>query len=136
MSRQTIYRNARPDSGYAEISNKLLQCKGLSLDARGFQAYFFSQKFDWRFNMAHARRELDIGESKAERLVRELIEHGFIRKSAVSRSNGTLGPLVYEFTDVPFTFEPNEGDGHSVETTPPYKELRGGGSKEKSWATS
>src|SRR5258706_7917083 len=108
MSRQTIFRNARPESGYTELSNQLLHFQGLSLEARGFQAYFLSQKLDWRFNMKHAREKLDIGETKAVRIMKELKAAGFIRMIQERNADGTMGAVVYEFTDVPHVFNGSE----------------------------
>jgi hypothetical protein len=116
-TRQTICRNASPKNPYTPICNVCLQDYSLSLDAHGFLVRFLSMPSDWSASLDWAKKEFHLGEQKAERIIKELIARGYARKSErLRRPDGTWGPVLYEFTDVPFTFETPMEPSHSVKT--------------------
>ena len=111
-----ICRNASPDKPFTLICNSALKDYSLSLDAVGFLVRFLSMPRDWSASLAWARKTFRIGEQKAERIIAELIERGYVRRAERERrTNGTLGPVLYEFTDLPFVFADNS---HAVKTAP------------------
>ena len=105
---QTIFRNARADTGYTIISTLLLNDDELSADALALAVAIISKPITWEFNLAWARKRFDWGETKSERTARELIARGFARKHRHREPDGTLGPMVYEFTDVPHKFSKSD----------------------------
>ena len=104
MAHQTIFRNARADTGYTIISTLLLNDDDLSAEALALAVSIISKPLTWEFNLAWARKRFGWGETKSERIARELIARGFARKHRHRGDDGTLGPVVYEFTDVPNKF--------------------------------
>lgn len=104
MKHQTIFRNARRETGYTQISTILLNDKELSAEALALAVTIISKPIDWIFNLSWARSRFGWGETKSERIARELIARGFARKRRHREEDGTLGPMVYEFTDVPNEF--------------------------------
>jgi hypothetical protein len=114
MSKQkTIFRNARPETGFTPLSNKLLNHETLSCEAMALQAVILAKVETWLFNLAWARKRFGWGETKSQNVIRELIEEGFVRKLPQQRiARGEWGAVIYEFTDVPHTF-----DDRAVEIT-------------------
>lgn len=121
--RQTIFRNARPETGFTTLSNQLLNHGTLSSEALALAAAILAKVETWKFNLAWARKRFDWGETKSEKIMRELIAEGFVRKLPQQRlANGEWTPVIYEFTDVPHTFDNGAAeftercDGETVST--------------------
>ena len=111
---QTICRNASPKRPFTQVCNDCLQNYSVSLEAHGFLVRFLAQPINWDASLDWARKRFDIGEQKAERIIKELIKHGYSRKRERERRvDGTWGPVLYEFTDVPFAFA-DADDTHAL----------------------
>ena len=112
---QTIFRNASPRRSYTQICNEMLQNYELSLDATGFLVRILSLPPQWDFCKAWAQDKFGIGEQKLERILKETARLGYSRFTRGRLEDGTLGRVVYSFTDVPGVFE---DDDHTVKTAP------------------
>lgn len=128
---QTIFRNASPNAGgYTTISNKLLQCKGLAPEVRGFVATLLSQPDDWVFHASWAETEFGIGETKLKRIIRESKKAGFMKAEKLKNGTGKFsGCTIYYFTDVPGVFC-QVADTVSGETAPADATVSG---KNRKW---
>lgn len=115
---QTIFRNARPETGYTQISSLLLNEPDLSAEALALAVAVISKPLDWNFGLAWARQRFGWGETKSEHVVRELISRGFVRKRPRRGGDGTWKGVVYEFTDVPFAFRAADIAGAPIKKTP------------------
>ena len=67
------------DSGYAQISNALLNDK-LSIEAIGLVCYLLSRPHDWRVVPNQLRTRFGLGRDKLQRIMRELVVAGYARK--------------------------------------------------------
>ena len=87
------------DKGYAVISNKPLQNKELSWEARGLLAYLLSKPDDWMVRNYDLYKQSPAGRTKVDRILRELKEHGhLVRKTIKNKETGNLEwvSTVYE----------------------------------------
>ena len=105
MRARTIYRLANGQTPHTTLANSMHQDKRLSIEARGLLGSILSRPIDWRFNLTWLMREHNIGREKARRLLRECECHGYCHRQRARSERGTLGPMVYVFTDDPEAFK-------------------------------
>lgn len=98
---KTIFRRR---SRYTSISNTPLRHRSLTLDAVGFLACIMSLPEDWSFNRSWARKRFDIGKDKLERIIKELVAAGYVRREQERDAVGRMAGAVYVFTDEPGDF--------------------------------
>ena len=82
-----------------QLGNLMLRDEQISIEARGSLAFILSFPTDWRFDMARFMRGTQSGRDRAYRILRELEEHGYCRRSQIRNDDGTIGTIEYLFTD-------------------------------------
>lgn len=85
------------DTGFTQVSNKILTEPTLSLKAKGIYAYLFSKPDGWQFYTKVIKKELKEGYKAFHSGVKELIDRGYIKKTQ-KNEKGKFGGNVYEFT--------------------------------------
>jgi hypothetical protein len=68
---------------FTTIPNELVTDEELSFEALGLLAYLFSRPDDWHVSVEQIKERGGIGRDKAQGLVRELIDLGYVKPSEV-----------------------------------------------------
>ena len=118
------------------IPNTLSQDESLTWGARGLLGYMLSLPPDWRLNEKHLVSVSPGSRDHLRKLVRELEEHGYMRRTQVRGKGGHMGFSLWEvwetkqppsdrpvspLTDFPLTVDPSTVDP-STENPSTYKE--------------
>lgn len=103
---QTIYRVACRHKPYAQLGNAMIRDNRLSFEARGVLAYILSYPPNWRFSQEWLCEKAKLGKHRSYRIINELRAFGYCQRAQQRRSDGTLGPYEYVFTDEPEALEP------------------------------
>jgi hypothetical protein len=124
---RTIFRNACPTVPYTQICNETLRSTEMSLEAKGLHVSVLALPPYWEFSKRWAMKHYKIGETKVERILRELIKLRLCEKIQDRSNKGMFGDVLYRFTDIPGVFAENN---RAVEITPaddedPYSPRRG-----------
>lgn len=88
-------------SNYTALPNVVLTDERISIDARWCLAYLLSKPHDWQVQTANIQKVGGIGKDKARKLITELINAGWIVRSAVRSDDGTFGGYEYVVSDSP-----------------------------------
>jgi hypothetical protein len=102
----TICRVASRHKPYSQIGNAMLRDKRLSIDARGTLCFILSHPADWKFSVEWLAREIGVGRQKAQRIVRDLVAHGYCKRGQKRDGRGRMSVIEYEFTDEKDTSAP------------------------------
>jgi hypothetical protein len=103
---QTIYRVACRHKPYAQLGNAMIRDNRLSFEARGVLAYILSYPDDWRFSREWLCKRAKLARNRSYKLIAQLIEHGYCQRRQGRKSDGTMEPYEYVFTDEPGSIEP------------------------------
>lgn len=86
----TVIRRVRKENQFAQISNDLINNKGLSYKALGILTYILAKPDDWQVYMSDLERETD-GEKSVRNGLNELIEKKFVQRYRVfNKKNGKV----------------------------------------------
>ncbi|MEV5578714.1 hypothetical protein AB0L39_09155 [Streptomyces parvus] len=85
-----VHINIRLTDGYTIISNRLSQHRGLSLLAIGLGAYIQSLPDGWRIGVKALAARFPESEVRIAAALRELEQHGFLRRTRVRVGGGKL----------------------------------------------
>lgn len=95
----TVKSTARPN-GFAIISRDVLQNSTLSIEARGLMAYLLSHHESWELRVTQVCTEFSMGKDRARKIIRELMDQGYIEEKKLVESNGQFSKssryTVYE----------------------------------------
>ena len=116
-------------ANFTNVPNALLRDERLSADALGLLVFLLHHPRDWIVRQAHLAARFDMGREKVQRLMRELIDLGYVRRS-LNRNPGTQQFERYEyqvFDTVQGTGEPANGNEPQPENqaTAPICENKG-----------
>lgn len=92
------------EKGYTQVSNALLNDKGLSLKAKGLYAFMDSKPDGWNFTIRSLAAQLKEGSEAVQSAINELKDAGYLRYHKQSDGHG-----VYELIDDPNQEKPNQG---------------------------
>lgn len=103
-----IRRAPNSSDNFTIVSRKLLQCKYLSFELKGFLVYLLSLPKDWAVSSKNIQNEFGIGRDQVRRLLRQLRElgHAHFIEDATDTSN--LKRMCWVITEVPCDLEKNE----------------------------
>jgi biotin operon repressor len=104
MTEQRIFRG-RHKSNFSAFSNGIWEDDGLSIEAKGTLGYLLSRPPNWHVRIAQVGRKLDIGRDKLRRIIRELIEAGYVERVQV-RKGKVFGAMRYFVRDQPASVAP------------------------------
>lgn len=99
---RTIYRVARREVPFAQIANGMLRDKTLSIEARGTLALIMSYPPDWEVRCQWLTEATGCGRDKTRGIINELIGRGYCKREQTRNADGSMGLLIYTFTDSPF----------------------------------
>lgn len=102
MSGVNIIRRVH-NANYTIIGNRCLQDETLSAESLGVLCYLLGKPNDWQVMMADLMRRFGCGRDKMQRIIRELIEVGYVHREQ-AREAGAFGStryVVYSDPDSP-----------------------------------
>jgi helix-turn-helix protein len=105
----TIRRSARPADRFTMISNDFHRDARLSLAARGLGGYLLSHVDGWEITVQRLAKDQGVGREQMRRLLRELEDHGYLRRAQARDEHGLMGGMVYQISCSPFE---DETPGH------------------------
>lgn len=119
---QTIKRRFK--NCFTQIPNAILECKDLSLKAKGLCTYLLSKPDNWIFKKAVILNELKEGIDAFDSAIKELLESGFLTKVKIRGEDGKfIGTeyIIYDEPQIeyPATEKPHDEKPH---TENPYME--------------
>lgn len=79
---------------FATISNEVADDPRLTFEAKGLLVYLLAKPHNWQVRMSDIRRMGGIGRDKAQRLMGELIDAGYVLRE---RGRGPDGTFVWEY---------------------------------------
>jgi hypothetical protein len=96
------------NGNFAIIPNALVEDKRLSIEAKGLLAYLISRPDDWVVKHGHLQRALGIGRDKLQRILRELIQTGYLERDDEQPRDGhnQFAAYAYICRDVPSSSRP------------------------------
>jgi len=99
MAEQRIFRG-RHASRFVVLPNAILENKALSIEAKGLLGFLLSRPPDWQIRLSHLGGELGVGKDRLHRILRELIEAGYVTRWQ-DREAGAFAAVCYEVRDEP-----------------------------------
>lgn len=96
---KTICRVASRHKPYSQLGNAMLRDKRLCIAARGTLCFILSHPADWKFSVEWLAREIGVGRQKAQRIVRDLVAHGYCKRRQNRDGRGRMSLIEYEFSD-------------------------------------
>jgi len=84
-----IVRSPRPRDNFSIIANDVIRDQRLSWKARGILIYVLSQVDHWRTSSAHLASISPEGIHAVRTGLKELEEHGYLRRTRTQLPNGT-----------------------------------------------
>jgi len=88
------------ENPYVMIRKKTVQDLNLSLEARGILAYLLSLPDNWNISIKYLRKIFNIGRDKANSIIENLIDCGYMKKEALFRGNLKRGS-GYSLSELP-----------------------------------
>lgn len=110
------YRVAK-DNNYTRISNHYLRDESLSLDAKGLLTLMLSLPEDWDYSITGLTNFISDGRVCVANTIRELEEHGYIRRRQNRGENGAFAKNEYWIYEVPQTEETPNAENTEAENT-------------------
>lgn len=102
-----IRRRKTYTENFTIIDRRALEDWRLSFEARGVLAYLMSKPNNWEVSMANLRNEGNIGKAKAYRIVKELLDLGYMEKMQPRHKSGMFGKQDLIVSDLPLTGYPD-----------------------------
>jgi hypothetical protein len=109
---------------FRKVSNDVIKCRDLSLEAIGFLVWIMDLSDTWDFSVAGTQAALGIGRQKVYSLIDELINAGFAKRERTYK-NGRVEHFEYIFTQLRHGFDGSE-TGLLSEKTKVEKKLLSG----------
>jgi len=121
------------ENPYAQISRKTLQNNDISFTARGVLSYLLSLPDNWQINTSKLYKIAKEGRRTIQKVIQELEEHGFLKKTPNRLSDGTLRGWVFDFYEEPRSenTQPTEPPETPLDGKPPDGNRSFGPSEEK-----
>ncbi|MGV9248118.1 hypothetical protein [Streptomyces sp. NPDC003710] len=96
-----IRRGVMAADQFTQIANGLFRDGRLSFKAKGLFGLISTHRDGWRMTVTDLARRGHDGEAAVKTGLRELEEHGFLRRERERSPDGTLGAAAYVITDLP-----------------------------------
>lgn len=93
------------NANFTIIGNRCLQDEALSSDSLGVLCYLLGKPNDWQVMLGDLMRRFKCGKDKIQRVMRELIEAGYIHREQ-DRDGGMFGSIRYVVYDDPDSPQP------------------------------
>lgn len=101
MSYGRIRRGPMAADQFTQISNALFRDPRLSAKAKGIFGFISTHREDWGVTPESIAAAMKDGVSAIKAGLRELEQHGYLLRSQERRADGTMGPILYQITDMP-----------------------------------
>ena len=118
----TIRRAPRKKQNFTVLSNELIEDSRLSWDAMGVLIYLLSKPDYWEVSVTQLVKERRgakkaLGRDAIYRILNELIELGYVQRSAEKDRAGRFAGYSYEVQEVPITANPSTDEPSTANTT-------------------
>ncbi|WP_133119884.1 hypothetical protein [Pseudooceanicola lipolyticus] len=100
------HQGSRRSRQYAAIPNDAMRDQTLSIDARGMLALLMTYADDWVFHRDHLMTIAKVGRDRFQKIMRELIEAGYVRRIATRGQGGKVAGSTWLINDAPETNAP------------------------------
>ena len=95
------YRSNRPKREYAVVPNAAMRDGALSIEARGMLALLMTYSDEWIFQRQHLMEVANIGRDRFQRIMRELIEAGYVNREPMRDLGGRVSGSTWVINDAP-----------------------------------
>jgi len=119
---QRIFK-PQPKTQYFAMRNKEAQRSDLSYEALGLLTYLISLPDDWEINVTSLQRASFAGRDKVRRMVKELLQAGYLRLVQVQDDKGRFSNTYYEAYGIPEDnpdYNPDYPEDNRVTENPLY----------------
>lgn len=103
MSYGWIERGPMAADNFTQISNGLFRDPRLSAKAKGIFGFISTHRAGWGLTQESIAAAMKDGVSAIKGGLRELEEFGYLVRAQQRKPDGTLGPVVYRITDMPWS---------------------------------
>lgn len=93
-------RHERVLEPFTMVPNRMLNDARLALDEKGLMSWFLSLPPDWTVVPAHVRKEQNIGRDKFYRMIKRLVDAGYMDVDKVRSEDGTIIGVQYVYRAV------------------------------------
>jgi len=126
MSNDPTFRRGLRNSGYTNLSNRLLEDLRISAESRWLVAYLLSKPEGWILRLTDIRNKVPCGRDKAYKLIKEIVDSGWASRD-MQRAGGQFKGVEYVVHDQPIMPENKESEAspfpENTETVPPFPDL-------------
>jgi hypothetical protein len=91
----------KQNGSFTVVRNALVNDTRLSLEAIGLLTWLLSKPDNWKVIQSHIAAVFDLGRDKVRKIVNELIQCGYLLKSAVRNEGGEYAGVDYVLYDFP-----------------------------------
>lgn len=98
-------RVSKRENPFVQIDKTPLDDTRLSWEAKGLHAYIMTKPDDWTINVKHLIKQARNGRDATYRIIRELIEAGYIERKQDRDENGKMDGTVYIVHEIPMHFK-------------------------------
>jgi hypothetical protein len=96
-----IFYGQRPEAQFTRVPNQWARDPKLSLKAKGLLAYVLSHQDGYRLTIEQAVAESVGGKTAVYSAIRELVDHGYLRRDQRRGPSGKVGEVDYYVSDAP-----------------------------------
>lgn len=111
---QSRIRRGRKQNRFTTIDNEPLEKDTLSWKAKGILTYLMSKPEDWEVKLWQLKQASKDGRDSTEAGLRELIEHGYIKRTRLKDAKGRFCGYDYVVSDIAI-FDPEEQKNASTQ---------------------
>ena len=92
--------NKKLQKNFTIADNRIMQCEGLSFEARGLYLYMLSLPEGWEFSEGRLAKNGGIGIDKCKRILKELFCIGLLKREFIHNENGHKKSIytLYDFS--------------------------------------
>lgn len=95
------HKSNRPKREYAVVPNAAMRDSALSIEARGMLALLMTYSDEWVFQRHHLMDVAGIGRDRFQRIMRELIEAGYVTREPLREPDGRVSGSTWVINDAP-----------------------------------
>jgi hypothetical protein len=106
MNARIIRASHSKDNPYRMVSRALFEDNRLSLEARGLMGYILVKPDDWQVKVTDLVKQGKSGKNRIYRILNELIEFGYCRRTATRNEQGRVVSWDYSIHEHPLPYFP------------------------------
>ena len=99
--RESYKKSPRAKKYVTIIAQDFYQKSNLSVEAMGTMGYLMSLPDDWVVHNNHLQKALKLGRDKLRRILKELIDKGYMKRTRLQNEKGNMIGWTTEYSDIP-----------------------------------